>query len=878
MKVNVVEQNWHSLSGEETLKQLNSNDKGLTTSIAKQALTTFGYNRLPEAKPTSIAMLFLRQFKEIMTIILLVAVVISGVLGEFTDALIILIILLLNATLSTYQEYRAQQALLALKNLATPQVKVKRDNIVITIATQNLVPGDIVLLEQGDIVPADIRLLTVQGLQIDESALTGESVAVTKQTDLIKASNLALGDKTNIAYKSSIVVLGKASGVVCATGIQTEIGRIAGLLTQEKQVKTPLQMRLSVFSKYLVMVILCVCSIVLLAGFLQGQALMIMVLTALSLAVAALPEALPAVITISLALGASRLLKQQALIKNLPAAETLGAVTYICTDKTGTLTENKMVANQIFDGVNNSSELTKEHDLLGIGMAISNDVEISNEHVVGEATEVALFNMAASQGFDKAKLLTTYPLVSVLPFDSNRKRMTTIHKNEKKFISFTKGAPEQIIADCTKTEYGAKNNKFNAQTLLEEVDELSSKGHRVLALAMRRLNSLPSSNQFESLESDLTFLGLIAISDPIRSEVPAAVNQCIGAGITPVMITGDHKGTAIAIAKQLGLGKGKIVSLDSDELEALSKDDFAKQVTKTNVYTRVSPEQKLKIVRALQEQGHFVAMTGDGVNDAPALQHANIGIAMGKKGTDVARGAADMILLNDDFSTIVKTVAAGRRIYDNIRKFIKYTMTSNSGEIWTLLMAPILGMPMPLLPIHILWINLVTDGLPGLAFSAEPAEKGIMLKAPRKQQESIFANGMWQHILWVGILIGVLCLGTLQWAINQQLAHWQTMVFSVLVFAQLFHSLAVRSDQESLFTQGILTNSFLIIAIIIGVLLQLALIYIPIFNDLFRTQALSLFELALCAAIASVVFIAVEIEKLLIRHKLIYSSNKVVMQ
>jgi Ca2+-transporting ATPase len=875
MKNSDIEESWHCLSSQKILKRLNSKQGGLSGLQAKQALASFGLNKLPQAKSTSIFALFFRQFKEIMIIILLIAVAVSAALGEFTDALVILIILVLNASLSTYQEFRAQQSLQALKELASPHVKAKRDNELVIIPSHTLVPGDIVLLEQGDIVPADIRLLLVQGLQIDESTLTGESASVSKHSDLLESANLTLGDKTNLVFKSSTVVLGKASGVVFATGKNTEIGRIASLLVQDKLVQTPLQMRLSAFSKHLVLAILAVCAIVLLAGVMQGQPLMTMVLTALSLAVAAVPEALPAVITISLALGANKLLKQHALIKNLPAVETLGAVTYICTDKTGTLTENQMLANQVFDGCDYSSALSKDHYLLGVAMAISNDVEIQNKRVLGEATEVALFNMAASQGFDKSSLLTTFPLINVLPFDNHRKKMTTVHEFEERYISFTKGAPELIIANCTSTEYGAKDINIDAQALLNKVDELSSKGQRVLAIGMRCLDVLPHNDELAALESGLTFLGLIAISDPIRKEVPAAVQDCISAGITPVMITGDHKGTAMAIAKHLGLGNGKIVTVNGEELQALSDEDFAEQVTTINVYTRVTPEQKLKIVNALQKQGHFVAMTGDGVNDAPALQHANIGIAMGKKGTDVARGAADMILLNDDFSTIIKTVFAGRRIYDNIRKFIKYTMSSNSGEIWTLLMAPILGMPMPLLPIHILWINLVTDGLPGIAFSTEPAEKEIMQTAPRKQQESIFANGMWQHILWVGILVGTLCLGTMQWALNHNFPHWQTMVFTVLVFAQLFHCLAVRSNKESLFTQGVLSNIYLIMAIAISVFLQLALIYIPVLNNLFSTQPIPLDDLGLCVGIASLVFLAVEIEKLLIRRGLIFSPPEV---
>lgn len=859
--------NWHSLTTEEALARLHSSPEGLASSFAKQVLAKYGKNQLPVVKSTGIVTLFLRQFTEVMTLVLLAAVVISVVLGEVTDAIIIFIILMLNAALSTYQERKAQLALLALKKLATPQVKVKRDNSFVVISIENLVPGDIVLLEQGNIVPADIRLLTVQGLQIDESTLTGESLAVTKQTGPLDSPKLVLGDKSNLAFKSSVVTLGKGTGVVVASGINTEIGRIANLLDQENQAKTPLQVRLNSFSKYLVLAILCVCLVFLVAGVLQGHPFMTMVLTALSLAVAAVPEALPAVITISLALGASKMLKQQALIKNLPAVETLGAVTFICTDKTGTLTENKMLANHIFDGCDDTEELNDTHYLLAVAMAISNDVELRGEEVVGEPTEVALFNMAALYGFEKKPLLDNFSLVSTIPFDGSRKKMTTIHRCESGFIAFIKGAPEGIINNCIKGEYGSQKQPFGAKSILDKVDYMSSKGDRILALAMRKFDTLPDDEQLSSVESDLTFLGLVAISDPIRSEVPDAVQQCISAGITPVMITGDHQGTAIAIAKDLKFGKGEIISLNGDELEALSDSDFLKRVAKINVYTRVTPEQKLKIVSALQQQGHFVAMTGDGVNDAPALQHANIGIAMGQKGTDVARGAADMILLNDDFSSIVKAVAAGRRIYDNIRKFIKYTMSSNSGEIWMLLMAPILGMPIPLLPIHILWINLVTDGLPGLAFSAEPAEKGVMQKAPRKPKESIFANGMWQHILWVGVFIGALCLGTLHWALSHELGYWQTMVFTVLVFAQLFHSVAVRSDIESLFTQGIFTNLFLIIAVAIGVLLQLALIYIPIFNVLFRTQPLPLPDLVLCVGIASTVFIAVEIEKYLIRKK-----------
>jgi Ca2+-transporting ATPase len=869
-RADTPKKDWHCMLASEVMTLLNTSSEGLSRVGVKDALGKYGPNQLPVAKPAKLFTLFLRQFKDVMIIVLVIAALISSALGEFKDALIIAVILALNAGLSTLQEYRAQRALLALKKLAMPRVKVRRENNIQTISTNALVPGDIILLEQGDIVPADIRLITARKFQVEEAALTGESMPVLKQTKRLEDVKLPLGDKTNLVFKGACVTMGRATGVVFATGTNTEVGRIAGLLHREEPAKTPLQIRLSQFSKYLVFAILGVCLLVLLAGVLQGQAIMLMVLTALSLAVAAVPEALPAVVTISLALGANKLLKQHALIRNLPAVETLGAVTYICTDKTGTLTENKMLAITVFDGALELNTLSSEHHLLGVALAISNDVEQNPNSIVGEPTEVALYNMAAKNGFNKQILLGEFPLVDALPFDSNRKRMTTIHQYHQHYIGFTKGAPEQIISLCKASKYTELSEHFDPHVLQEKAEELSSQGHRVLALAMREFENLPNTHDVEAIESDLIFLGLIAISDPIRAEVPSAVAQCIEAGITPVMITGDHKGTALAIAKQLSLAKDDIKTLEGSELAGLSDKELDQQVTEILVYTRVSPEQKLRIVQALQDRGHFVAMTGDGVNDAPALQRANIGIAMGEKGTDVARGASDMILLNDDFSTIVKSVAAGRRIYDNIRKFIKYTMSSNAGEIWTLLMAPILGMPMPLLPIHILWINLVTDGLPGLAFSAEPAEKNIMKKPPRKQSQSIFANGMWQHILWVGILVGGLCLGTLQWGVQQGHAYWQTSVFTVLVFSQLFHSMAVRSDSESLFTQGVFSNGYLMLALFCSALLQLAIVYLPFFNSLFRTQAMPLIDLGICVAISSIVLFAVEIEKLLIRQKYIY--------
>jgi Ca2+-transporting ATPase len=855
-------QAWHTLSCADVLTHLHSSTKGLTQAQAELARHQYGTNSLPESKSASIVQLFFRQFGEVMMIILLIAAVISGAVGEFKDASIIMVILTLNAGLSTIQEFRAQQALSALKKLASPLANVYRDGKIQPLSVNMLVPGDVVVLGQGDIVPADIRIITEHNIQIDEAALTGESMAVCKHTHPTGNVQVPIGDKINMAFSSTIVTMGTAEGVVVATGTDTEIGKIAAELTQEKQAKTPLQVRLSVFSKQLVVAIVAVCLVVFVAGIMQGHPVVTMILTSLSLAVAAIPEALPAVITISLALGAHRLLAQHALIRNLPAVETLGAVTFICTDKTGTLTENKMTVADAYFSVDKITDLTGEHLLFATALAISNDVSTS---ATGEPTELALYHFAVKHGFDKSMLLRDYPLVDTVPFDSDRKLMTTIHQNQDTFIAFTKGAPERVIARCVTQQ---AQGEFDTLALMELVEELSAQGYRMMALAMRRWEALPD---LDNVETELDFLGLVAITDPVRSAVPAAVSSCVAAGITPVMITGDHKGTALAIARQLHFNDAQLNALNGDELAQLSDTELLDIVLHTQVYTRVSPEQKLRIVRALQQQGHFVAMTGDGVNDAPALQHANIGIAMGQKGTDVARSAADMILLNDDFTTIVNAVAAGRRIYDNIRKFIKYTLSSNAGEILTILMAPILGMPMPLLPIHILWINLVTDGLPGLAFSAEPAERSIMQHKPRAQNESIFANGMWQHIIWVGVLIGILCIGTLQWGLIQKHEYWQTSVFTVLVFSQLFHSLAVRSDMDSLWSQGLWTNGFLVIAVTISVLLQLALIYIPFFNELFNTQPIPLPELGICVAISAILFICVEIEKWLVRRGLIYT-------
>lgn len=871
------EKSWHCLELEDVLKQLESSMHGLTAQQASQRLQKFGSNSLPEAHRRSLLVMLVGQFSDFMILVLLAAALISGIIGEPQDAIAILVIVILNAIIGLVQEFRAERAVAALREMATPDAQVIRDGKSLTISAIELVPGDLVLLEAGNQVPADLRLIQSEQLQLDESALTGESHAIDKSEVTLTEADLPLGDRINLAYKSSMVSRGRGRGVVVATGQATEIGQIAGLLQQETGVKTPLQIRLARFGRYLALAVLVICSIVFVAGLLQGQPMMLMFLTAVSLAVAAIPEALPAVVTISLAFGARKLIRTNALVRNLPAVETLGSVTYICADKTGTLTQNQMSAERFLISGEEREALPSADSIaswaeLGRAMALNNDVEEKDNHPAGEPTELALYEAAQSAGYIRDRLEQVLPRQSVVPFDSTRKMMTTLHFGDEGILAYSKGAPERVIPLCENVLGEDGTVSFDQKAMLIEAERLASDGYRVLAYGRRVLPELPDKTQTENIEQAITFLGLVALIDPPRPEVSQAVADCLSASITPVMITGDHPGTAFTIARQLGITDQPETVLTGSELAQLSDDELSGVVESLRVYARVSPKQKLRIVKALQVNGEFVAMTGDGVNDAPALKRAGIGIAMGLKGTDVAREAADMILLDDNFATIVKAIRAGRRIFDNIRKFIKDTMSSNSGEIWTLFLAPLIGLPIPLLPIHILWINLVTDGLPGLAFTAEPAEPGIMSRPPRPPDESIFAHGMWQHIIWVGLFVGGISIASQAWALSQDMAYWQTVVFTVLTLSQLFHSMAVRSEMSSLLSIGVLSNKPMLGAIALTVVLQLAVIYVPVFNGIFHTQPLPVSDLLLCLLLSSSVLFAVEIEKWLIRNGLIYKT------
>jgi Ca2+-transporting ATPase len=748
----------------------------------------------------------------------------------------------------------------ALKQMAVAQAKAIREGSIRYISATELVPGDLVKMEAGDAVPADLRIIESVNLKLEEAALTGESHAIEKSTAPIELDDLPIGDRRNMAYKGTFVTYGRGTGVVVETGMQTEIGRIAKML-QGKEVLTPLQQRMAVFGKKLSIIILFLCLVFFVAGWLRGEDVLKMIMTSISLAVAAIPEALPAVITISLALAAKRLVRHHSLIRKLPSVETLGSVTYICTDKTGTLTKNKMHVEQVFaDGrLYERCELnpgaSRNISLLLQAFALNNDIVVSEGDLKGDSTEIALMEVAQEHHLAPV----TNQRLTEIAFDSERKLMTTFHPQGGAIISFTKGAPDILLQLCKNVEGGS---------LQQRVDEMASKGFRVLGFACRYWKALPGELTPEAVEVDQEFLGFVGIIDPPREEVAEAVSQCKTAGIVPVMITGDHPLTARTIAKRIGILRDENdLVITGPELARMDSDNFDSKVEKIKVYARVSPEQKLHIVKALQKRGHFVAMTGDGVNDAPSLKRANIGIAMGITGTDVSKEAAHMILLDDNFSTIVRAVKEGRRIYDNILKFIKYLMTTNSGELWTLLLGPVIGLPIALLPIQILWVNLISDGLPAIMLSFEKAEKNIMERPPRPVRENVFAHGLGYHIIWVGLLMAGLCLSAQAFSIAHNL-HWQTVVFNVVCLTQMAHVMAIRSETRSLFTIGLLSNKPLLISVALSFLLQFLVTYMPWLQPIFNTQSLSWYEFVGVGVLSSLLFFAVEIEKAVSRRKM----------
>ncbi len=887
---------WHQKTYDEILKELNSSSSGLSSADATKRLELYGLNELKVKKKKTPLMMLLAQFTDFLIIVLIAAGIIAGIVGKPTDVAAIFAIVILNAVIGFIQEYKAERAMEALKMMASPTANVLRDGIPNTIPASRLVPGDIVLLEAGQIVPADMRLIEIANMKVEEAALTGESVPVEKHLAPISDEHLPLGDRKNMAYQGTIVTYGRASGVVVATGMETEMGKIASMLQEEKELKTPLQQRLAVFGKRLAIAILIVCAIVFVAGLMRGEPVMLMLLTAISLAVAAIPEALPAVITIALAFGAKKMVKKNALIRKLPAVETLGSVTYICSDKTGTLTLNKMTVEEVYvdGGIFKAGELgnflssdkngvtTKKIDggrqsilhYLLKASALCNDSKMGADgKVIGDPTEIALYMLAKDNGFEGNQIQSKLPRVAEIPFDSERKCMTTFHHLDSEdnktggFISFTKGAVEILLDKSSEIMTSDGFRSINSREIQKITDKMASEGLRVLCLAMRKWEVIPQDLSPENVETNLTIIGLVGMMDPPRDEAKEAVSMCKTAGIKPVMITGDHPITARAIAKRIGIieDDAKTV-ITGRELDKLPLEEFEQRVEHIRVYARVVPEQKLKIVKALQDKGQYVAMTGDGVNDAPALKRANIGVAMGITGTDVSKESSSMILLDDNFATIVKAVKEGRRIYDNILKFIKYSMTSNAGTLWAIFLAPFFGLPLPLLPIQILWMNLLTDSLPGLALTAEPADRRIMNRPPRHPDEGVFAGGRGLYIIKYGLVIGIAALLFQYFALTTNYP-WQTMVFTGLVIGRMAVVMAVRSENDLLYNIGVFSNKPLIGAVLLTFALQMAVVYIPFLNPIFNTQPLSLSELVYTLAFSSIVFFAIEIEKLYRRRK-----------
>ena len=910
---------WYTLDTTEAIERLGVDaSQGLSAEQARRRLEEVGPNELEEQGARGPLAILWDQFKSVIVLILIAAAAISAFLGDYKDTVAILAIVVLNAALGFTQEYRAEKAMVALRQMAAPVVRVRRHGREQAVPARDLAPGDIVLLEAGAVVPADGRVLESASLRAQESALTGESEPVDKTAQTLVEAEAPLAERRNMVYMGSLVAYGRGVVVVTDTGMRTELGRIAALLRTVEREPTPLQRRLDTVGKWLAVVALALVLVIVGLGLLRGEDLKLLLLTGVSIAVAAIPEGLAATVTIALALGAQRMLKRQALIRKLPAVETLGSVTVICSDKTGTLTQNQMtvtaldaagdrvdVAERLHegapeieaDGAASAPLPDPAIQLLLVGGALANDArvepserEASGFEVVGDPTEGALVVAAARFGLAKSDLEAMFPRVGELPFDSERKLMTTVHRlpaeappvasglaplaimrdgGRAPYVAFTKGAADNLLARSSAvwTEAGEVAPLDEGQrTRIEAANAaLASQGMRVLGVALRPLRTFDGAPSIEELERDLIFAGQVGMIDPARPEAKDAVLKVKHAGVRTIMITGDHPLTARSIARSLNItDDGQVMT--GQELARLPVEELAERVEDTAVYARVAPEHKLSIVKALQSRGHIVAMTGDGVNDAPALRQADIGVAMGRTGTDVAKEAADVALLDDNFATIVAAVEEGRVIYDNIRKFIRYLLTTNSAEIWTMLLAPVLGMPLPLLPLQILWMNLVTDGPPALALSVERAEAATMSRPPRSPRESLFAHGLGAHVIWVGLVMGALTLGLGYSAWTAGAASWQTLVFTALTFEQMAHILAIRSENASLFQIGLLSNRPLLGAVALTILLQLGLIYLPFMQPIFNTTPLSAAELALCVGVSVVVFLAVELEKLIRRR------------
>lgn len=913
-------QSWHTLDAPTTVQILESDRiQGLSTTQITERRRQYGPNELETAAGRSSWEILIDQFKNIMLLMLIAVAIISAILDfqdqQFPkDAVAIFSIVLLNSWLGFLQESRAEQALIALKSMTSTRARVIRQGQETEVDAKELVPGDIIFLEAGVQVPADGRLLSTSSLYIRESALTGEAEAVSKQAELELPEDTALGDRHNLIFRGTEVTQGRGCAIVTATGMATELGRIAAMLQSVEAEPTPLQQRMGQLGNVLVFGSMALVALVVLGGVLQEGIGKVdeLLEVSLSMAVAVVPEGLPAVITVTLALGTQRMVRRQALIRKLPAVETLGSVTTICSDKTGTLTQNKMVAQKIqtrghtFNVSGTGYEPVGEFleqdsailpaqqpglETLLVAGALCNDAALQKEHgqwtIIGDPTEGALLVLAKKAGLGPVELHNAFPRQSEIPFTSDRKRMSVVCATAPgqsthltfphPYALFMKGSPELVLERCTYIQNGDLYNELTEREcdrILKQNNDMASQGLRVLGLAFKPLVDLPDESELETTEQELTWLGLVGILDAARPEAKAAVARCRQAGIRPVMITGDHQLTAMAIAQEIGIAQPGDTVLNGQQLAQMSPEDLEQQVGTVSVYARVAPEHKLQIVQALQRRHAFVAMTGDGVNDAPALKQADIGIAMGITGTDVSKEASDMVLLDDNFATIVAATEEGRVIYSNIRRFIKYILGSNIGEVITVAAAPLIGLGgVPLSPLQILWMNLVTDGLPALALAMEPAEAGVMQRSPHDPRESIFARGLGLYMIRIGLILSILTIGLMTWAHDYTQAPgysgspdtWKTMVFTTLCLAQMGHAIAVRSDTRLTIELNPLSNPYLLGAVTLTTVLQLLLLYVPFLQTFFDVQPLSWVELLICLGFSTLMFVWVELEKMLLR-------------
>lgn len=869
---------WFNKSSEEIIKELSSNViNGLSSADAKLILEKNGPNKLQGKKKKSTFQLFLSQINDAMIYILLVAAVISAIVGEISDAIIILIVIFVNAIIGVIQESKAEKALEALKSMSTPKALVKRDGSIIEIPSEEVVVGDIVIIDAGRYIPADLRLIESANLKIEESAFTGESVPAEKNSDIINEENdVPIGDQHNMAFMSTLATYGRGTGIVIATGMDTQIGKIAKMLDAEDENTTPLQKKLAQLGKTLGFAAVGISIVMFIVSMFQGRDFLEMFMTSISLAVAAIPEGLPAIVAIVLALGVQRMIKENAIIRKLPSVETLGSVNIICSDKTGTLTINKMTVKKFYINgeTKNLEEIDIKNDeskLLVDGMILCNDATSKDGVQTGDPTEVALIDVGNKINIFKEDLNKAHKRVNEIPFDSDRKLMTTVNTYDKVFNVFTKGAIDSILKISNKILINGEIKDFTKEEkekVLMASNLMSDDALRVLALGYKVIDTEHVS--IDDLEKDLIFVGLMGMIDPPREEVKGSIQVSKNAGIRTIMITGDHKNTAVAIAKELGIANDISEAMSGSEIDTYSDEEFTKIVNNYRVFARVSPEHKVKIVKAFKSHGNIVSMTGDGVNDAPSLKAADIGVAMGITGTDVAKGAADMVLTDDNFTTIVSAVEEGRNIFNNIKKSILFLLSCNLGEVVALFVAILLNWAAPLLPIHILWVNLITDSFPALSLGVDPGDKGVMDLPPRNPKESLFAGRMGKLLILNGILIGITTLFAFvlgEYLYPDSLRHAQTMAFVVLSVSQLFYSLAMRNETKSLFQVGVFKNKWLIGSILLGILLQLTIITIPFTATIFKVYSLKLKDWGIVILISLIPFVINEIIKIFFRMK-----------